>query len=90
MVIDEAKKAVEELKAQGESDDEIISSFYNGYVEGKINIATFEALMQVLGYTLSDEFYANEAQIYEDEEELLREEPKEEPEEEKAMKLFGK
>lgn len=104
MIIDEAKKAVEELKAQGNSDDEIIAAFYYGYKDGKINIAEFEVLMQLLGYTLSEEFLRGdengEQPTYEEEkpteepteepEQEEEEEPKEESEEDKALKLFGK
>lgn len=99
MIIDEAKKAVEELKAQGNSDDEIIAAFYYGYKDGKINIAEFEILMQILGYSLSDEFLRSETQEQEEkpieepeqeEKEEPKEEPKEDSEEEDAMKLFGK
>lgn len=56
MTIEEGKKAIEELKAQGNSEEEIAGAFYLMFVEGKIDVDQFDALVNLLGYHLTDEF----------------------------------
>ena len=58
MTIDEAREAIEELKAQGANEEEIAGSFYLMFVDGKLDLKQFEALVNVLGYHLSEEFLA--------------------------------
>ena len=58
MTVDEAKEAIEELKAQGANEEEIAGSFYLMFVEGKLDVNQFNALVNLLGYHLSDEFLA--------------------------------
>lgn len=58
MTIDEAKEAISEMKAQGSSEEEIAASFYLMFVDDKIDVNQFDALVNLLGYHLSDEFLA--------------------------------
>jgi hypothetical protein len=97
MSIEEARKTIAELKAQGSDEDQLIGIFYQMYKEGKIEIEDFEALMQLIGYHLSEEFLQmsdeeqkNIENVPEYEEENTDVEEENEDDEEKAMKLFGK
>lgn len=58
MTIDEAKEAISEMRAQGSSDEEIAASFYLMFVEDKLDVNQFNALVNLLGYHLTDEFLA--------------------------------
>ena len=58
MSIDEAKEAISEMRAQGNSDEEIAGAFYLMFVDGKLDVNQFNALVNLLGYHLSDEFMA--------------------------------
>jgi hypothetical protein len=58
MTIDEAKEAISEMKAQGSSEEEIAASFYLMFVDDKIDVKQFDALVNLLGYHLSDDFLA--------------------------------
>lgn len=57
MTIQEVVEAIETLKEQGNSDDDIARSFYLMYVDNKININQFKALLGVLGYSLPNDFW---------------------------------
>ena len=103
MTIEEGKKAIEELKAQGNSEEEIAGAFYLMFVEGKIDVDQFDALVNLLGYHLTDEFKNmspedqkekgfEEKEEDEDEKIEVKEDKKEEEDEEeekKAMRLMG-
>lgn len=56
MKIEEAKMAINSLKKEGFSDDQIIQSFAMMFINDKININILEVLMNVLGYELDKEF----------------------------------
>ena len=56
MELNELKTAVEEMKAQGTSEEDILGTFYLKFVDGEISLEEFEALASVLGKGLSDEF----------------------------------
>ena len=58
MTIDEAKEAISELRAQGSSDEEIAASFYLMFVDDKLDVNQFNALVNLLGYHLTEEFLA--------------------------------
>ena len=58
MTVDEAREAIEELKAQGANEEEIAGSFYLMFVDGKLDVKQFEALVNLLGYHLTEEFLA--------------------------------
>lgn len=56
MTLDEVNNAIKELKAQGWTEQDILGSFYAMFKEDKINIDELEALCDVLGYKLTEEF----------------------------------
>lgn len=58
MTIDEAKEAISEMRAQGNSDEDIAASFYLMFVDDKIDVNQFNALVNLLGYHLTEEFLA--------------------------------
>lgn len=58
MSVDEAKEAISEMRAQGNSDEEIAGAFYLMFVDGKLDVNQLNALVNLLGYHLSDEFMA--------------------------------
>lgn len=58
MTVDEAKNAIEELKAQGLTDEGIAASLYSMYQDDKIDLDQFGALVKLVGYELSEEFMA--------------------------------
>lgn len=102
MELNELKTAVEEMKAQGTSEEDILGTFYLKFVDGEISLEEFEALASVLGKGLSDEFkglseeeqkkYAlteEEETEAESDEEEDEETESEEDEEKRAMKLLN-
>lgn len=56
MTVQEGKQMIEELKAQGATEEEIVSGFYGLFVEDEIDINELGDLVQLVGYELSDEF----------------------------------
>ena len=86
MTVQEGQKVIEELKSQGNSEEEIAGSFYLLFRDGKIDVEGLEGLVNLLGYHLTDEFKAmSPEQQKEEGYELLDEEqenPQEEPQEE--------
>lgn len=58
MTVDEARNAIEELKAQGLTEEAIAASLYEMYKTDKLDIDQFGALVKLVGYDLSDEFMA--------------------------------
>lgn len=58
MSIEELTKAVDEMKAQGQSEEEIAGAYYLLFRDGKIDLEQLEALVNHLGFELSDEFKA--------------------------------
>lgn len=62
MTIKEAKEAISEMKAQGSSEEEIAASFYLLFVEDKIDVNQLNALVNLLGYHLTDEFLAKDTE----------------------------
>lgn len=104
MTVQEAQKVIEELKAQGNSEEEIAGSFYLLFRENKIDVEQLEGLVNLLGYHLTEEFKAmdpeqqkNEGyemldEEHENESQSQPQEEKEEPEddeEDEAMNLMG-
>lgn len=105
MELSELKTAVEEMKAQGTSEEDILGTFYLKFVDGEISLEEFEALASVLGKGLSEEFkglseeeqkkYALTAEEETDNEEAEAEtesddeEEDEDEEEARAMKLLN-
>lgn len=102
MSIEELQKAVEEMKAQGQSEEEIAGAYYLLFRDGKIDLEQLEALVNNLGFELSEEFKAMDPETQKeagyqvlDEEQNAPEqssepaEKSEENEEDEAMKFFG-
>lgn len=58
MTAEEAKKAFDELRAQGETDEEILAGLYLMFVDGKFTVEELGKMAGILGYDLSDEFKA--------------------------------
>lgn len=58
MTVDEARDAIQELKAQGLTDEGIAASLYQMYKEDKLDLDQFGSLVKIVGYDLSDEFLA--------------------------------
>lgn len=56
MTIDEGKKAIEELKAQGNSEEEIAGSMYLMFKNGEITVEELEAFIGLMGFELTEEF----------------------------------
>lgn len=56
MTQDEVKSAVEQLKAQGASENQIIGSFFKMFKDGKLELKEFEGLVDIMGYHLTDDF----------------------------------
>ena len=56
MTIDEAKKAFDEMRAQGADDNAILGTLYRMFQDDKIYVKQLFALVNVLGYELTDEF----------------------------------
>ena len=57
MTVEEAKNAIEELKAQGLTEEGIAASLYEMYKTDKLDLDQFGALVKLVGYELSDESY---------------------------------
>lgn len=92
MSIEELKKASEEMEAQGKSKEEIAGAYYLMFRDGKINVEQLEALANILGFELSEEFKAMDPeQQKENGYEVINEEITDEGEneEKEAMKLLG-
>lgn len=56
MTPQEAKKFLDEQKAQGHSDEEILAVLYSMFIDDSINIDQLEALVGAMGYRLTEEF----------------------------------
>ena len=56
MTVQEAKEMIEELKAQGSTEEELVAAFYGMFTEDKITIDELGDLVQLVGYELTDEF----------------------------------
>lgn len=56
MTVEEAKKMIEELKAQGEDEESIVAGFYKMFCDGDIDVNELGDLVKLVGYELIDEF----------------------------------
>lgn len=56
MTAQEVKQAIDELKAQGMSEEDIAGTFYMMFQDDKITADQLGELVQFVGYKLSDEF----------------------------------
>lgn len=58
MTPEEMKKAIEQLKATGASEEEILGGFYKMFQDDKLTIDELEGITNLMGYHFSDEFKA--------------------------------
>lgn len=58
MTYEEAKAAIEDLKAQGETEDDILKVLYLMFTKGEFDVETLKALIGTMGYEFTDEFEA--------------------------------
>lgn len=56
MTKEELESAIEELKEAGNSEEDIACSIYLMFSEGKINLEQFQAILEMLGYELDEDF----------------------------------
>lgn len=56
MTLDEAKQAIEQLKAQGETEESMLATFYLMFKDDTITVDELGDLCQLIGYELTDEF----------------------------------
>ncbi len=86
MTIEEAKKALKQLKAQGETDEEILRGMYLMYSDGVLSLDDLRTMTGLLGYEFTDEFEA----LSESEKKKPKNAFKEPPKDKKRRKLFGR
>lgn len=58
MTLEEAKHALDELKAQGETDESILKTLYLMYTHDKMTLDDLRIFTELLGYKFTDEFEA--------------------------------
>lgn len=58
MTLEEAKKALEELKAEGRDDMEILGGIYLMFADGTIRLEDLRTFTELMGYKFTDEFEA--------------------------------
>lgn len=58
MSVEEMKKAIDDLKKSGESEEDILKVLYLMYTKNEFDLETLRALVGLLGYEFTDEFEA--------------------------------
>lgn len=58
MTLEEAKGAIEDLRAQGESDDDMLKVFYAMFLDDKLSVSDLRTLAGLVGYEFTEEFEA--------------------------------
>ena len=58
MTLEEVKEFLEERKAEGESEEDILKVFYAMYVKGAIELSDLRTFTEALGWKFTDEFEA--------------------------------
>jgi len=58
MTVEEVKKAVDEMKATGHDEEDILAALYIMFQNDEVDLETLEAIVHVMGYELTDEFKA--------------------------------
>ena len=56
MTVEELKQAINQVKAQGHSDEEILGGFYRMYQNNEISLDELDGIVNLMGYHLTDEF----------------------------------
>ena len=58
MTIEEAKKALEQLKNNGYPEEDIVKTLYLMYADGKMSLSDLRTLTELMGYEFTEEFEA--------------------------------
>lgn len=58
MTLDEAREALEDLKKEGNSDEDILKILYVMYQDYAITLSDLRAFTELLGYEFTEEFEA--------------------------------
>lgn len=58
MTLEEIKEAIEQLKQEGYTEDEILKIFYLMYADGGIPLEDLRILTEAMGYEFTEEFEA--------------------------------
>lgn len=58
MTVAEMQKAIEQLKAEGHSEEDILGSFYKMFQNDELSIEELDGITNLMGYHLTDEFAA--------------------------------
>lgn len=58
MTLEEAKAAIEELKAKGETEDDILKVLYAMYTDDKLSLSDLRTFIGIMGYEFTEEFEA--------------------------------
>ena len=58
MTYEEAKAAIEDLKAQGETEDDILKVLYAMYTDDKLSLSDLKTFIGIMGYEFTEEFEA--------------------------------
>lgn len=89
MTIKEAKRALQQLKDEGETDKQILGGMYLMYQHDELTLDDLRVMVELLGYEFTDEFEAlseeekkNLKNAFQDVEEIDEEEDEEDEEEE--------
>ena len=56
MTVEEMKKAIGELKAQGNDEETILGAFYRMFQDDKLTLDELDGIVNLLGYHLTEEF----------------------------------
>ena len=56
MTLKEAQHAIEELKAQGETEETMLATFYSMFIDDELTVEQLGDLCELIGYELTDEF----------------------------------
>ena len=76
MTYEEAQKAIESLKAEGYSEEEILIVFHDMFRDGKMTIDELKEMVGLIGYEITEEFLnMSEEEQKEPLYEILDEEP---------------
>lgn len=81
MTVKEAKKSVNDLKKAGYTEEEICIGMYKMFQDGRIDVDQLGALVELVGYELTDEFLEmspedqkTQGLVYDEEEEEIEQE----------------
>lgn len=58
MTVNEMQKAIEQLKAEGHSEEEILGGFYKMFQNDELTLDELDGIVNLMGYHLTDEFKA--------------------------------